>query len=67
MKYKGNDQEVEFREIEIRLFHEVNIMIMRSKFRLGKVRLGLEFDLMKNWNFDLMKTGKIIRSPISIS
>jgi hypothetical protein len=28
---KGNDQEVEFHEIEIQLFHEVEIMIMRSK------------------------------------
>jgi hypothetical protein len=53
-------------------------MIMRSKLQFfirSKVRLGLEFDHMKNYNFDLMKTGKIIRfhdqkiirSPIPIS
>jgi hypothetical protein len=60
IKKLGNDQEVEFHEIKIRLFHVVEIMITRSKVRLGKVRLGLEFDLMKNCNFDLMKTGKII-------
>jgi hypothetical protein len=56
----GNDQEVKFHEVEIRLF-------MRSKLwswdrKLGSVQLGLEFDLMKNCNFDLMKTGKIIWS-----
>jgi hypothetical protein len=31
----GYDQKVEFHEIEIQLFHEVEIMIMRSKVRLG--------------------------------
>jgi hypothetical protein len=32
-----NDQ-VKFHEVEIRLFHEVEIMIMRSKVRFGSVR-----------------------------
>ena len=37
----GNDQEVEFHEIEIQLFHEVEIMIMRSNlFMTSKISLG---------------------------
>ena len=44
----GDDQGVEFHEIKIQLFHEIKIeifheieiMIMRSKVRLGNVRLG---------------------------
>jgi hypothetical protein len=31
----GNDQEVEFHEIKIAIFHEIEFMIMRSKVRLG--------------------------------
>ncbi len=30
----GNDHEVEFHEIEIQLFHEIQFSIMRSKFNL---------------------------------
>ena len=34
VKFEGNYQEVEFHEIEICFFHEIKIMIMRSKLDL---------------------------------
>ncbi len=39
---EGNDHEVNFHEIEIRLFHDIKITIMRSKLDLiMRSKLGL--------------------------
>jgi hypothetical protein len=35
LQVRGDNHEVEFHEIEIAIFHEIEIMIMRSKVRLG--------------------------------
>jgi len=46
---KGNDHEVKFHEIKIQLFHEIEFLIMRSKFNLF-MRSNLFINIWQFWS-----------------
>ncbi len=70
----GNDQKVEFHEIKIQLFHEIELLLIK----LSNINEQIctheqiefrphdqKFNLLKKLNFDLMKFDLLTPTPIN--